>query len=94
MEILSTEPKLDSALFAQLQTKIDEESELRQRLRDIIQSWEKQRSRSRAADVWMLNKYQKDTRSRFYRMFIIHQLLSVSLWLFGYNPCSSLIVGF
>lgn len=43
MTTSSTSQKLDNALFEQLQLKIDEDSDLRQKLHDIINAWEKQR---------------------------------------------------
>ena len=36
---------VDPALFEQLQTKIDEDAELRQAMRGILQTWEKQRQK-------------------------------------------------
>lgn len=43
MALTSSQGVVDPAVFEKLQVKIDEDSQLRQEIRDIVQSLEKQR---------------------------------------------------
>ena len=55
MAIASAQSAIDPALFQQLQEKIDEDSQLRQEIRDIVTSWE--RARQESGSVCLLRDF-------------------------------------